>query len=227
MRRCGFSAVWRTGLALATCVGASLQAATAQALPAMPDTAHAQIPTRVQVPTRVQALIPTSARVPASGQAQVQAPDLMQAQVHVQVETLCGVEGYRVMARRWDALLQRNLEVRQDCTHPEWPARLVALASTNMSSSNAFPMERVGIVPVRTVEAAAIATPLLVHAGDRVRLWSQDERVRIEMSGVVEKSARCGDRVMVQVTRRSEETGMTVDRLAGVVRAAGDVEMEP
>ena len=41
--------------------------------------------------------------------------------------------------------------------------------------------------------------------GDRVRLWSQDETVRIEMSGVVEQSARGGERVVVQVARQSED----------------------
>jgi flagella basal body P-ring formation protein FlgA len=94
------------------------------------------------------------------------------------------------------------------------------MASTNMASMAVA-------APVRPNAAAQIAAPLLVHAGDRVRLWSQDERVRIEISGVVEQSARVGDRVMVQVTRRNEETGMSVERISGIVRAAGDVEMQP
>jgi hypothetical protein len=151
----------------------------------------------------------------------------MQAQVQVQIQTECGAEGYRVMARRWDALLQRSLEVRQDCAHPERPARMIAVGPKDMRMADMGPMAHVGIAPVRTNEVAQSAAPLLVHAGDRVRLWSQDERVRIEMSGVVEQSARSGDRVLVQVTRRNEDTGMSVERIAGIVRAVGDVEMEP
>jgi flagella basal body P-ring formation protein FlgA len=73
---------------------------------------------------------------------------------------------------------------------------------------------------------AQVAAPLLVHAGDHVRLWSQDEMVRIEISGVVEQSARSGDRVVVQIMRQNDDTGMSVERIAGTVRGAGDVEME-
>jgi hypothetical protein len=150
-------------------------------------------------------------------------PAFAQAQTPIQVQTQteagCGAEGYRVVARRWDALLERNLEVRQDCAHPEWPTRLVALGS-----AGARPMAHGG--SVRTNEVAQVAAPLLVHAGDHVRLWSQDEMVRIEMSGVVEQSARSGDRVIVQIMRQSDDTGMSVERIAGTVRGAGDVEME-
>jgi hypothetical protein len=47
------------------------------------------------------------------------------------------------------------------------------------------------------------------------------------MTGIVEQSARAGDRVVVQITRQTDEAGLTVQRISGVVRAAGDVEMEP
>jgi flagella basal body P-ring formation protein FlgA len=77
-----------------------------------------------------------------------------------------------------------------------------------------------------TKEVAQAKQPLLVHAGDRVRLWSQDEMVRIEMSGVVEQSARGGEHVVVQIARQNEDAGMTVERIGGIVRGAGDVEME-
>jgi flagella basal body P-ring formation protein FlgA len=79
---------------------------------------------------------------------------------------------------------------------------------------------------VRINEVIKIVQPLLVHAGDRVRLWSQNDTVRIEMSGVVEQSARSGDRVMVQVTRQSDDAGLTVERIAGIVCGSGDVEIE-
>jgi hypothetical protein len=46
------------------------------------------------------------------------------------------------------------------------------------------------------------------------------------MSGVVEQSARGGERVVVQIARQSEDSGMTVERIGGIVRGAGDVEME-
>jgi hypothetical protein len=46
------------------------------------------------------------------------------------------------------------------------------------------------------------------------------------MSGVVERSARAGERVVVRITRQSDDAGLTVDRIDGIVRGAGDVEME-
>ena len=141
------------------------------------------------------------------------------AQVKVLVENGCGAEGYRVVGRRWDALLGRRWELRQDCRHPEWPARLVAMGSVVVE-----PMAR--SVPVKMNEVAQVLPRLLVHAGDRVRLWQQDEMVRIEMIGVVEQSARSGDHVVVQITRQSEDSGMTVERVTGTVRGSGDVEME-
>jgi hypothetical protein len=67
----------------------------------------------------------------------------------------------------------------------------------------------------------------LVRAGDPVKLWLQDAIVRIEMSGIAEESGRDGDHVTVRITRQTEAYGMTVERFAGIVRGAGDVEMEP
>jgi flagella basal body P-ring formation protein FlgA len=78
----------------------------------------------------------------------------------------------------------------------------------------------------RPATAVAAAQPLLVRAGDSVRLWEQDAMVRIEMRGVAEQSARAGERVVVQVTRQTDDAGLTVELIGGIVRGAGDVEME-
>lgn len=134
-------------------------------------------------------------------------------------QTGCNADGYRVLGRRWDALLGRSWELRQDCAHPEWPAHLVAVGSVVVGAAARSEASK-------SNEVAQNLPPLLVHAGDRVRLWQQDEMVRIEMSGVVEQSARNGDRVVVQITRQSEDSGMTVERVSGTVRGPGDVEME-
>jgi hypothetical protein len=134
-----------------------------------------------------------------------------------QTRAECGVDGYRVIASRWDAVLRRGWELRQDCAHPEWPARLVAAATP-------------ASIPVSSASHPAFAVPaiqpLLVHAGDSVRLWEQDAMVRIEMNGVVEQSARAGEQVVVQIIRQTDDGGLTVDRIGGIVRGAGDVEME-
>ncbi len=126
----------------------------------------------------------------------------------------CGAKGYRVIASEWDAVLRRSWELRQDCIHPDWPARLAA-GSESQQDRNAW-----------IQQAPPSPRPLAVHAGEPVRLWMQDGMVRIEMSGVTEQSARVGERVLVRVTRQSDEAGLTVERIGGVVRGAGDVEME-
>jgi hypothetical protein len=127
--------------------------------------------------------------------------------------------GHRVIARRWDAVLRVGWELRQDCTHPGWPARMVAIGSLSGSESELR-------IHVASNEPAPIVQPLLVCAGDRVRLWMQDDRVRIEMSGVAEQSARNGERVSVRITQQIENAGLTTYSVSGIVRGAGEVEME-
>jgi hypothetical protein len=132
-------------------------------------------------------------------------------------QSVCTAKGYRVLARRWDAVLSMGWELRQSCAHPEWPAHSVVLAA-------AAPL--LGGRELRPAGAASIVQPLLVHAGDPVRLWLQDQAVRIEMSGVAEQSARNGEHLMVRVTRQTDDAGVTAERIPGIVRGAGDVEME-
>jgi Chaperone for flagella basal body P-ring formation len=130
----------------------------------------------------------------------------------------CQPGGYRVLARRWDVALKTGWELRQDCAHPEWPARSSAVSprATEESLHSSTPAEN---------QMSPISQPLLVHAGDPVRLWMQDNTVRIEISGMAEQSARRGERVIVQITRQND-AGLTVQRVAGIVRGSGDVEME-
>ena len=128
----------------------------------------------------------------------------------------CSDDGRRVVATRWDAVLGKGWELVEDCAHPERPARLIAA----VSAVEAGPA---GIV--RGLPVAAIR-PLLVRAGDVVRLWQQTDTVRIEMSGVVEQSAGAGEHVVVRITRQTDDAGLTTQRIDGTVRGAGDVEME-
>lgn len=134
-----------------------------------------------------------------------------------QADAGCGRGGYRVIAARWDAVLRRSWELHEDCAHPERPARVVAGNWAGPSAQG---------TGARPAEVAPIAQPLLVHAGDAVRLWMQDRTVRIEMSGVAEESACVGEHVVVRTTRQNDDTGFTVERVAGIVRGPGDVEME-
>jgi hypothetical protein len=132
-----------------------------------------------------------------------------------QAQPGCGPDGYRILSRRWDAVLKMDWELRQDCSHPDWPAHLTLAVSAVRSA------------PTQPAEVAAdLSLPLLVHAGDPVRLWMQDRSVRIEMTGVAEQSARSGERVTIRVTQQTEDAGTSVQRIPGIVRGQGDVEME-
>ncbi len=131
-----------------------------------------------------------------------------------QVDAGCEPDGYRVIARRWDVVLKTGWELRQDCGHPEWPTHSVPVAMLAQSDI------------VRSSESVPLMRPLMIHAGDRVRLWMQDTRVRIEMSGVAAQSARVGERIMIQVARPLDGGGSTVESIPGLVRGTGDVEME-
>jgi hypothetical protein len=134
-------------------------------------------------------------------------------------QSVCISGGYRVIGRSWDAVLNTAWELRQDCAHPEWPGRTVAVLGSGLSARSR------GLLNT-SPQASPLFLPLLIHAGDPVRLWQRDARVRIEMSGIAEQSAHSGERVVVRVTRQTEDAGVSVQRFSGIARSSGDVEME-
>ncbi len=129
----------------------------------------------------------------------------------------CDASGKQTVARRWDVVLGHEWEMVRDCQHPEWPSRVRAVPATKAVQGK------------RVVELAAPVAPqapILVHAGDTVTLWAQGALVRIEMSGVAERAARGGEQVQVRVTHPGSDGGLSVERISGTVRGAGNVEME-
>ncbi len=124
----------------------------------------------------------------------------------------CTSEGYRVVSRRWDVALKINWELRQDCAHPDWPARAVPISPDKNANS------ALQDTPGPRSQISFAAQPLLVHAGDAVRLWMQNNTVRIETRGIAEQSARAGEHVIVQITRQTDDAGLTVQQVAGIVR---------
>jgi hypothetical protein len=122
-----------------------------------------------------------------------------------------------VVAQRWDPILRKGWDLVADCAHPERPARLIASASTAETAM----VKTLGGTPL-----IAALGPLLVHAGENIRLWRQTQNVRIEMLGVAEQSARIGEHVVILITRQTDDAGLTVQRIDGTVRGAVDVEMQ-
>ena len=117
-----------------------------------------------------------------------------------------------VVGQRWDAVLGKAWNVVSECGHPERPVRLASASTQRRTASVSV--------------AAAAPIVLVVRAGDVVRLWQQAENVRIQMVGVAERSAGVGDRVSVRIERAGLGDGFEVRRMDGIVRGAGDVEIE-
>jgi len=123
-------------------------------------------------------------------------------------------EGYRLDSVRWDPLLQRQWAVVRSCEHPDLPPLML-------------PVNRFG------QRASAKALFLIVHAGDIVHIESQEEFVRVEMTGIAEESGVVGGRVRVHVLRPQmnllvrEQTGFDSSRrpLQTIVRGPHQVEI--
>lgn len=130
----------------------------------------------------------------------------------------CRAPDYRVILRRWDSVLRRGVELRQNCSHPEWPAQSILLSSSTVEPNTPHKLTGSEQIPV--------TRSFLVHAGETVRLWRQDEKARIEMYGIAEQAARNDERVMVRVVRQHGDEGTSLERIPGVVRGTGDVEIE-
>jgi flagella basal body P-ring formation protein FlgA len=75
-----------------------------------------------------------------------------------------------------------------------------------------------------------VASPLsipVVHAGDIVRLWRQEELLRIEVVGVSQESGGLGKAIRVRLLRQNTDNQAIQEQLSGIVRGPSDVEMQP
>jgi hypothetical protein len=113
---------------------------------------------------------------------------------------------YRVSEVRRDPVLGLSWAMVASCEHPEQPAFAVQTKEGHAEKTS-FRKKDDG-VPV-------------VRAGEVVRLWTQEENLRIEMAAVSEESGGLGQTIRVRVT----EGGSSERQFAGVVRGVGDVEM--
>jgi Chaperone for flagella basal body P-ring formation len=125
----------------------------------------------------------------------------------------CGV----VTVKR-DAVRDLQWAVVVDCEHPERPARLVPAVGKD-------------VVPVRVVAAAVPVAvvkeiaPLVVRAGETVRVWSNDGVVKMDTTGVAQESGGVGKRIRVRMLRQGMESTEVERFVTGVVAGPGSVEM--
>jgi hypothetical protein len=125
--------------------------------------------------------------------------------------------GYRVASVHWDPLLRQRWAKLVSCAHPERPAIAMLMS----------PLKQDGPPSVATSTARQLTTTSpVVHAGDPVRLWSQEGNLRIEASGVAEASGAPGTVVRVRLLHSGLDGQYQEQNLQGVVRGPHDVEMQ-
>jgi hypothetical protein len=123
-------------------------------------------------------------------------------------------------ALRWDPLLGRGTILLAVCGHPDWPMQVISVVGDR------------GPVMARVrggdavAGAVTMAQTAVVHAGDTVRLWRQDRELHLEIAAVAEESGAVGRRIKLRPLRSKGSEDGAVTEVLGVVRGAGDVEME-
>ena len=126
-------------------------------------------------------------------------------------------KGYRVTGISWDPVLRRNRVAVEDCEHPEWPSRSILIAGSGAQDRR---------IPASAQQPAAPAA-VAVRAGEVVRLWRHEDKLRIETTGVAEQNGSVGATVRVRLLRRNTGEPSPEKEITGIVRGPESVEMQP
>lgn len=125
-------------------------------------------------------------------------------------------EGYRITTVRWDPLLNQRWAMIASCGHPERPA--IAMLLPGPKTQNTLISSQ--------VSAQRMQSPFpVVHAGDLVQLWSQEENLRIQAAGRAEENGAIGKKVRVRLIHSGFDIGQD-QTFIGTVRGPGDVEIQ-
>lgn len=125
-------------------------------------------------------------------------------------------EGYRVTSVRWDPILRQSWAIIARCDHPEWPKFSLRVGESDAASPRQV---------VAQGREEHLPTVLVVRAGDVVRLWRQDDLLRIELTGVAEESGSLGKMIRVRLLRRNTDEPLAEKQFTGIVRGPSNVEM--
>lgn len=127
--------------------------------------------------------------------------------------------GYQVTRITLDSVLGRRWATIASCSHSEWP--VFALPAPGRRSIVLSPSET-----QRSVTDSVGGVPL-VRAGEIVRLWRQENLLRIEVAGVSEESGSLGKIIRVRLLRTNKDAQLIPKQYLGVIRGPSDVEMQP
>jgi Chaperone for flagella basal body P-ring formation len=126
--------------------------------------------------------------------------------------------GYRVTSIQSDVVLGQKWALIASCDHPEWPT-----LALQMYGSNPLP----STLQTRQRPRDGISATPVVHAGDPVRLWKQEDLLRIEIAGISEESGSLGNRIRVRLLHRNTDDQAMQEQFSGIIRGPSDVEMQP
>jgi hypothetical protein len=125
--------------------------------------------------------------------------------------------GYRVTGIQSDPVLGRRWAIVSSCDHTGWPVSAVQISGSDPAAPSQT--TRIPVISVRSIP--------VVHAGDIVRLWKQEDLLRIEVAGVSEETGGLGKIIRVRLLRRNADDQAFQERFSGIVRGPSDVEMQP
>jgi hypothetical protein len=126
--------------------------------------------------------------------------------------------GYRVMSVQSDVVLKQRWAFIARCDHPEWPVSALQISGFN---SLLPPRES------RQISLQGISAIPVVHAGDVVLLWKQEDLLRIEVAGISEESGGLGNTIRVRLLHKNTDEQSVHEQFTGIIRGPSDVEMKP
>jgi hypothetical protein len=125
--------------------------------------------------------------------------------------------GYRVLKIQSDLVLRQRWAIISNCSHPEWPELALPLTGNDPID---LPQEIV------TSSVTDAKTTSIVHAGDVVQLWRQEDSLRIEIPGISEETGDLGKTIRVRLLHRSTDNQSAPEHFYGVVRGRFSVEIQ-
>jgi hypothetical protein len=124
-------------------------------------------------------------------------------------------DSYQVTKVQWDPVLQKKWTWVSNCKHPDWPMHALQSGSngTSSESTGQSSSERIGPVP------------MVVRAGDVVRLWHREDYLNIEVTAVAQENGALGQAIRVRMVYPKNAEPQEEKHFTGIVRGPSDLEM--
>jgi Chaperone for flagella basal body P-ring formation len=126
--------------------------------------------------------------------------------------------GYRVAKVRLDPILGQRWAMIAACEHPDWPAFALPVSGTELPI---VPQEANRLV-IRDSKSVPV-----VRAGEIIRLWGQEDLLRIDVAGIAEEDGGLGKTIRVRLVHKNTDDQSIPQQLAGIVRGPSNVEIQP